>query len=112
MSETATTARLVFGLALLTKARPTRLRWRPWTMYRLGNPFVQLLFNEGLEKDHQDNGDDGSSVADQGEGDDPKEGHRFPGSDHGVPGLLPVMVMFGLHNGVALLGVMQMSDLG
>lgn len=29
-----------------------------------------------------------------------------------VGGLLPVMVMFGLHNGVAPLGVMQMSNLG
>lgn len=29
-----------------------------------------------------------------------------------VGGLLPVMVMFGLHNGVAPLGVMQMSELG
>ena len=29
-----------------------------------------------------------------------------------IGGLLPVMVMFGLHNGVAPLGVMQMSDLG
>lgn len=29
-----------------------------------------------------------------------------------VGGLLPVMVMFGLHNGVAPLGVMQMADLG
>lgn len=29
-----------------------------------------------------------------------------------VGGLLPLMVMFGLHNGVAPLGVMQMSDLG
>ena len=29
-----------------------------------------------------------------------------------IGGLLPVMVMFGLHNGVAPLGVMQMADLG
>lgn len=29
-----------------------------------------------------------------------------------IGGLLPLMVMFGLHNGVAPLGVMQMSDLG
>lgn len=29
-----------------------------------------------------------------------------------VGGLLPIMVMFGLHNGVAPLGVMQMADLG
>ncbi len=29
-----------------------------------------------------------------------------------VGGLLPVMVMFGIHNGVAPLGVMQMSNLG
>ena len=29
-----------------------------------------------------------------------------------VGGLLPLMVMFGLHNGVAPLGVMQMADLG
>ncbi len=29
-----------------------------------------------------------------------------------IGGLLPVMVMFGLHNGVAPLGVMQMSQLG
>ncbi|HPR81519.1 MAG TPA: PTS transporter subunit EIIC, partial [Enterococcus sp.] len=29
-----------------------------------------------------------------------------------IGGLLPVMVMFGLHNGVAPLGVMQMAELG
>ncbi len=29
-----------------------------------------------------------------------------------VGGFLPIMVMFGLHNGVAPLGVMQMADLG
>ncbi len=29
-----------------------------------------------------------------------------------IGGLLPVMVMFGLHNGVAPLGIMQMSQLG
>lgn len=29
-----------------------------------------------------------------------------------VGGLLPIMVMFGLHNGVAPLGVMQLADLG
>lgn len=29
-----------------------------------------------------------------------------------IGSLLPVMVMFGLHNGVAPLGVMQMADLG
>lgn len=29
-----------------------------------------------------------------------------------VGGFLPIMVMFGIHNGVAPLGVMQMSDLG
>ena len=29
-----------------------------------------------------------------------------------IGGLLPVMVMFGLHNGIAPLGVMQMADLG
>lgn len=29
-----------------------------------------------------------------------------------VGGLLPIMVMFGIHNGVAPLGVMQMSNLG
>lgn len=29
-----------------------------------------------------------------------------------VGGLLPIMVMFGIHNGIAPLGVMQMADLG
>lgn len=29
-----------------------------------------------------------------------------------IGGLLPIMVMFGIHNGVAPLGVMQMADLG
>lgn len=29
-----------------------------------------------------------------------------------VGGLLPVMVMFGIHNGIAPLGIMQMGTLG
>lgn len=52
---------------------------------RLGNDPVEGLFHIGLHKHHQNDGDDGASVAHQVEGNQVKEPHRLPCRHHGAP---------------------------